>query len=201
MSESRAPPRQYDHELMRIYGTDDGILIESETTVTNNPSTDATFSSATKRAAAGRLSVNAVASFAGITAEILLGGDQAPMTVMSMTITPGQGAPAHISFSEDKVFVIIDGRLAFLVNEDRFTASAGEHIFVARGVTHSFSALDGIPARMTLVATPARHDRFFLAMSDLPMPHNPDAVQRVCAQFDQAITGPVVTIPGSLQDR
>lgn len=142
----------------------------------------------------GRLCVEATANFAGITAEILLGGEQAPMTVMAMSVEPGQGAPAHISFSEDKVFVVVEGRLVFLVGEDIFVASPGDHVLVSRGVTHSFSALGEAPARMTLVSNPARHDRFFRAMGDLAVPHNAEDVERVCRRFEQAIVGPVVAI-------
>jgi len=46
---------------------------------------------------------------------------------------------------------------------------------------------------MTLISTPARHDRFFEAMDALPVPHEPEQVQAVCERFGQAIVGPLVT--------
>lgn len=73
--------------------------------------------------ASGVLSSHATARF-GIDAEILLGGEAAPMTVMAMTVQPDQGAPAHISFEEDKVFCISEGRLLFLIGAQKIEVKA-----------------------------------------------------------------------------
>jgi quercetin dioxygenase-like cupin family protein len=145
-----------------------------------------------QHAANGILSSTGQARFSGIEAEILLGGDAAPFTVMDMTVVPGLGAPAHISFQEDKVFHVTEGVFLFLVGEDRVQAEPGDHILVAKGVTHSFSALGDSPAKMTLISTPAKHERFFLALSGLPVPHDPGDVEAACQKHDQAIVGPVV---------
>lgn len=141
----------------------------------------------------GALSPVGKTRFSGIDADILLGGDKAPFTVMEMTVAPGMGAPAHISFHEDKVFHVTEGSLLFLVGEDRLTAESAAHVYVAKGVTHSFSALGDNPARMTLVSTPAHHERFFQALSALAVPHDPQEVATVCAALDQAVVGPVVS--------
>ncbi|WP_176085902.1 cupin domain-containing protein [Martelella sp. HB161492] len=148
----------------------------------------------TQPAISGRLSPFGRASFSGIEADILLGDDTGPFTVMDMVVSPGMGAPAHISFHEDKVFHVASGSLLFLVGEDRFAAGPGEHIHVAKGAIHSFSALGSSPARMTLISTPAQHERFFLALSALPVPHLQEAVDAVCQAYDQAIVGPVVSL-------
>jgi quercetin dioxygenase-like cupin family protein len=140
----------------------------------------------------GVLSSHTTARFSGIEAEILLGGEAAPMTVMAMTVQQGQGAPTHISFEEDKVFCVSEGRLLFLIAEQKIEVTAGDRVFVAKGVTHGFFALGG-RARMTFVSTPARHDRFFQAMDALPLPHVLNDVKAVCETFGQVIVGPVVT--------
>ena len=140
----------------------------------------------------GRLMAAERATFSGITADILLGGSQAPLTVMSMLVAPRQGAPAHISFEEDKVFCISEGRLLFLIDVQKIEVKAGDRLFVAKGVTHGFSAMGGV-ARLMLVSTPSRHDRFFQAMDALPVPHDLNDVQSVCETFGQAIVGPVVS--------
>jgi hypothetical protein len=46
--------------------------------------------------------------FAGITAKII-NPYPSPFTVLDMTIKPGFGAPAHISSTEDKLFMLIEG--------------------------------------------------------------------------------------------
>lgn len=143
-------------------------------------------------APSGKLVTKSCATFSGIQADILMGGEMAPMTVMTMTVASEQGAPAHISHREDKVFYIMKGNLIFSVGNNKIKALPGEVIFVGRGVAHSFSALNGVPAAMMLIASPARHDRFFAAMDALKIPHDPSEVQAVCELFEQSIVGPVV---------
>jgi mannose-6-phosphate isomerase-like protein (cupin superfamily) len=128
--------------------------------------------------------------FSGIAANILL-GDDAAMTVIDMTVEPDLGAPAHISSEEDKVFIITQGRFQFLLATESVFAEAGDRILVPKGCVHSFRA-DGGPAKLTLVSTPARHDRFFAAIDALPEPRTPEAVAAVCAQFAQRMCGPIV---------
>ena len=144
--------------------------------------------------ASGRLNAVGIARFSGIDADILLGGATAPLTVIEMTIAPGMGAPAHVSFQEDKLFHITDGTLRFIIGDQHLDAGPGSHIFVAKGDVHGFSAAGDSPAKMTLVSTPARHDRFFQALSDLPVPHDPEKVAAVCQAFQQAIVGPPIEI-------
>lgn len=142
--------------------------------------------------AAGRLTMGEVASFSGIDASILLGGEAAPFTVMRMLVAEGQGAPLHISHEEDKLFRVLHGALLFVIGEERIEAGAGDTLFVPRGSTHGFCARGG-EAEMLLVATPARHDRFFQAMDSLPVPHRMEDVAQVCARYAQSLVGPVVT--------
>ncbi|MDQ0325856.1 hypothetical protein J2R99_001705 [Rhodopseudomonas julia] len=83
------------------------------------------------------------------------------------------------------------------VNKARFSGIDADILlggdYVAKGAPHGFSALGEGPARMTLVSTPARHESFFQALSELTVPHDPQEVAAVCTAFDQAIPGPVVT--------
>jgi len=139
----------------------------------------------------GLLTATASAKFSGITAGILMGGEGAPFTVMEMAVEAGMGAPAHISFHEDKLFHVSEGQFLFLIGERRFEAQPGAHVFVGKGQVHGFSALGG-PARMTLVSTPAHHHGFFRELAALPLPHDPREVEEVCRNFDQRIVGPVV---------
>ncbi len=132
------------------------------------------------------------AAFAGIEADILVGGENSPMTAMNLTVRPNTGAPAHISHSEDKFFLVTEGRLVFLVGDDRVEVNSGESISVGQGVVHSFTPLDESVAKMTLVSTPGRHDLFFQAMGSLSTPHIMEEVQTVCQQFGQTIVGPVI---------
>jgi len=140
----------------------------------------------------GKCHVLGTASFSGIDANILLGGENAPMTVMALAVQEGSGAPEHISHREDKVFLVEDGQFCFLVGDEKIVANSGERIFVPRGTNHSFTPLGSDSGRLTLVSTPGMHDRFFQAMSALKMPHSMEDVAAVCEEFSQTIVGPIV---------
>jgi quercetin dioxygenase-like cupin family protein len=141
----------------------------------------------------GRCQVLSKAAFSGISADILVGGDNAPMTVMDLTVAPDSGAPAHISMTEDKVFLIKEGCFIFLVGEEKIKVHAGDRVFVRLGKIHSFSVLGQSCGSMTLVSTPGKHDQFFQAMSELAIPHAVEEVESVCSRFDQVVVGPVVS--------
>ncbi|MGB3469290.1 MAG: cupin domain-containing protein [Erythrobacter sp.] len=140
----------------------------------------------------GKLTQLGHADFSGIGADILLGGEKAPMTVMHLAVADGQGSPRHRSLEEDKVFHVASGSMVFLVGDEIFAAEAGDIIYVSRGIEHSFCATHG-EATLLLVSTPSRHDRFFADMGALPVPHDPQEVQDVCERHAQVITGALVS--------
>lgn len=140
----------------------------------------------------GKLTKLGHADFSGIGADVLLGGENAPMTVMHLAVTDGQGSPRHKSLEEDKVFHVASGSMVFLVGDKIFAAEAGDIIYVSRGLEHSFCATHG-EATLVLFSTPSRHDRFFADMGALPVPHDPQEVQEVCERHAQVITGAVVS--------
>ncbi|MBP0444782.1 cupin domain-containing protein [Roseomonas sp. SSH11] len=142
----------------------------------------------------GRLAPQGIARFSGIAAEILAGGEDPPVTILDMRVEADHGAPLHASFDEDKLFLVLEGRFRFDLGEaggGEVTAVAGARIAVRRGDAHGFRA-EGGPARMLLVSTPGRHDRFFTALAALPVPHDPAAVEAVCRRFNQRIIGPLM---------
>lgn len=145
------------------------------------------------RQVSGLLHTAAEATFSGIEARILLGKDNASaFTVMQMAVSRDSGAPLHRSPQEDKVFNITSGRFLFLVGGKTFITNTGDCVYVPKGTQHSFRALDCPSSGMTLVSTPAHHDVFFLRLSTLSEPHNPEDVMQVCAECWQELMGPVV---------
>jgi mannose-6-phosphate isomerase-like protein (cupin superfamily) len=59
----------------------------------------------------GKIEASEVVSFAGLTTEIIA-GDDSKVTVMRMRVTPTFGAPPHISYDEDKIFLVLVGNIA-----------------------------------------------------------------------------------------
>src|ERR1700742_2689189 len=108
----------------------------------------------------GKIEGSEVVSFAGLTIEIIA-GDDGKVTVLRMTVTPKFGAPPHISYDEDKIFLVIAGTLRFTVQDSTFDVHAGEFVTVKGGDVHGFVNLQQSDAIQLLVSTPARHHNFF----------------------------------------
>ncbi len=139
---------------------------------------------------AGKLKRQAAVAFAGMATHILIDGAASggALAVLEMHVAPGGGAPDHISWPEDKLFIVEAGSLLFRVDGEEIAASQGDRISVPRGRIHGFRAEPG-GAVMILVAAPAGHDGFFRAMGELSVPHDPDRVRKVCDRFGQQIIG------------
>lgn len=157
----------------------------------SNPNPMEAFPSRAAWPGAGRLSPQAPVTFAGMETHILIDGEASggALCVLEMHIGPGGGAPDHISYPEDKLFIVRRGSISFRVDGEELVASQGDHISVPRGHAHGFQADPGGGAVMVLVASPAGHDAFFRAMGQLQMPHDLDKVRSVCDQFGQKIIG------------
>jgi mannose-6-phosphate isomerase-like protein (cupin superfamily) len=138
----------------------------------------------------GRIEGSEVVSFAGLTTEIIA-GDDGKVTVMRMTVTPKFGAPPHMSYDEDKIFLVSAGTLRFTVQDSTFDVHAGDCVAVKGGDVHGFVNLQQCDAIQVLVSTPARHHDFFRAMAALPAGYDPAELEAVCRTFNQKIVGPV----------
>jgi mannose-6-phosphate isomerase-like protein (cupin superfamily) len=138
----------------------------------------------------GKIEGSDVVSFAGLTIEIIAGAE-GKVTVARMTVTPKFGAPPHISYDEDKIFLLSAGTLRFTVQDSTFDVHAGECVAVKGGDVHGFVNLQQSDAIQVLVSTPARHHEFFRAMAALPANFDPAELEAVCRAFNQKIVGTV----------
>jgi len=116
-----------------------------------------------------------------------------PFTILDMTIKPGFGAPAHISATEDKLFIVIEGQLKYLVGDKIEVVGPGARVQVPRGTIHGFTNVGSADARHILVSTPRRHEEFFRDMHNIPEPREQhmDQLPKIAARHDQAIVGPL----------
>jgi quercetin dioxygenase-like cupin family protein len=138
----------------------------------------------------GKIEGSEVVSFAGLTTEIIA-GDDGKVTVMRMRVTPKFGAPPHISYDEDKIFLVSTGTLRFTVQDSTSDVRAGGLVAVKGGDVHGFVNLQESDAIQLLVSTPARHHDFFRAMAALGADYDPADLEAVCRTFNQKIVGTV----------
>jgi quercetin dioxygenase-like cupin family protein len=130
--------------------------------------------------------------FAGLTTKIV-NPDESSFTVLDMTIKPGFGAPAHISEGEDKLFIVLEGQLKYLVGDQTEVAAPGARVLVPKGVVHGFTNVGAAEARHILVSSPRRHEEFFRDLHNIPDPREQhmDMLPTIAARNGQQIVGPL----------
>ena len=121
--------------------------------------------------------------------DIIAGHGRDPFTVMRMAVPPDHGVPSHQSPDEDKLFLVLAGSLRFHVGDKFFDVGAGEQIAVAKGDTHGFVNVGTTTAEHLIVTSPARHDELLTALSKLPDPHAPGALDEICRLYNQKLVG------------
>jgi len=130
--------------------------------------------------------------FAGISTKIV-NADTSPFTILDMKIKPGFGAPAHISASEDKLFIVLEGTLKYLIGDKTEVVEPGARVQVPRGMVHGFTNVGSGNARHILVSTPRRHEEFFRDLHNIPEPREQHMhlLAEIAERNDQTIVGPL----------
>lgn len=107
--------------------------------------------------------------------------------VENANLVPGSGPPLHYHLYQDEWFYVTAGKVAIQIGEQKLQLDAGESVFAARHIQHTWSA---ITAGSTLlgVFTPAgKIEQFFREVAGHPaLQADPEFV----SQFDMRITGP-----------
>lgn len=84
------------------------------------------------------------------------------------------GPPLHLHADQDEIFIVQDGRYQFQCGDDRMVLTAGDTIFVPRGVPHTCSQTSP-EGRLLYMFTPAGDmEAFFAALARIdgaPLPH------------------------------
>lgn len=80
---------------------------------------------------------------------------------LDCVVGPGGGPPPHRHLAEDELFYLYDGAIEFTAGGVARLVSAGESIFVPRGVAHSYRNVGAADASMLAVYTPAGMEGWF----------------------------------------
>jgi quercetin dioxygenase-like cupin family protein len=94
---------------------------------------------------------------------ILLDGERTGRALALWTeITPpGGGPPPHYHLNEDETFHVLEGRVAFLLNEEWNEVGPGGTAFMPRSVLHTFKNVGDQPSRMLIMTMPSGIEKFF----------------------------------------
>ncbi len=103
-------------------------------------------------------------------------------------VIPGGGTPPHIHHREDESFRLLEGSLTVQVGGNTITASAGDFVYLPRGIDHSFRNTGAGSAKALVLTTPAGLEGFFaevfepaLDRSAAPPPPSKELIARAMA--------------------
>ena len=71
---------------------------------------------------------------------------------------PGDQAPPHVHHRSDEGFCVLRGRLEVLMGDERRIITAGDHLVVPAGMTHTFATVDPPGADILAIMTPEIDD-------------------------------------------
>ena len=81
--------------------------------------------------------------------------------MLEASVPPGCGNPPHIHQREDETFYLQEGTLTVQVGGKTLTASAGDTVYLPKGVVHAFQNNGNVDAKFLVVAVPAGLEKFF----------------------------------------
>lgn len=104
--------------------------------------------------------------------------------------TPMGGPPLHIHPYQDEMFIVHEGDYLFQCGDEKFELTAGDTIFLPRGLPHAFIQLTE-KGRLTVIYQPAgKMEAFFKKTNEWTAPPTQEEVVRVFAESDMQVVGP-----------
>jgi mannose-6-phosphate isomerase-like protein (cupin superfamily) len=129
--------------------------------------------------------------------QVLAGGERTAGTVMfaEARLPPHSSGPGlHVHSREDEAAYVVSGVLTFVVGERRFEATAGQLVWLPRGVPHAFANLGDEPVTAFEVVTPAGLEAMFeeqaAYLASLDGPPDGDEVAEIGARYGVRRLGP-----------
>jgi quercetin dioxygenase-like cupin family protein len=83
------------------------------------------------------------------------------MFALDCLVGVGGGPPPHRHLVEDELFTITEGSITFTAGDETSAVSAGQSVFVPRGMRHGYRNDGAEQARMIAVYTPAGMEGWF----------------------------------------
>jgi mannose-6-phosphate isomerase-like protein (cupin superfamily)/catechol 2,3-dioxygenase-like lactoylglutathione lyase family enzyme len=94
----------------------------------------------------------------------LLTGEQTggAFLLAEVSVPPGGGTPPHLHRREEETFYVMQGTLRVQIGSETVQASAGDCVYLPRGITHCFTNTGSGEAKFLMMATPAGLEYFFV---------------------------------------
>lgn len=124
---------------------------------------------------------------AGVVMKRLLAGEQTAGQFCLLENSSGGNTktPIHVHARDDETVYIIEGELTAVMDGEPRSLTAGESIFLPRGIPHQLMNMSGNLCRYILIGTPALFERFLeeggheLQSDEVAGPPTPEEIGRI----------------------
>jgi mannose-6-phosphate isomerase-like protein (cupin superfamily) len=124
---------------------------------------------------------------AGVVMKRLLSGDETEgqFCLLENKSDGNTKTPIHVHANDDETIYIIEGELTAVFDGEPRRVTAGQSMFLPRGVPHQLMNMSGKPCRYILIGTPALFDRFLeeggheLQPGEIIGPPTPEEIERL----------------------
>lgn len=124
---------------------------------------------------------------AGVVMKRLLSGDETEgqFCLLENKSDGNTKTPIHVHANDDETIYIIEGELTAVFDGEPRRLTAGESMFLPRGIPHQLMNMSGKPCRYILIGTPALFDRFLeeggheLQPGEIIGPPTPEEIARL----------------------
>jgi mannose-6-phosphate isomerase-like protein (cupin superfamily) len=106
---------------------------------------------------------------------------------VEFTAAPGFDTGLHVHEGLEETFYVLDGEFEFRAGVGMLRATAGACMFVPPHVPHAFANRGAAPARLLLIMSPPRHDRYFDELAEIlavPGPPDSEAIAGLRTKYD-----------------
>ena len=156
---------------------------------------------------ARRRSLHNTYAYGGGTVSLLVSGAETGGTfsLIESVQIPGSEPPLHVHEREDELFYVLKGDVAVVAGAETHKLSAGQSIFLPRGIPHTFR-IKSAAAQMLGFITPSGFEKWFQTLgtpatsfdlpelSGAPSPAVIDRMQQLSAELGVRIIGGPVNI-------
>ena len=99
---------------------------------------------------------------------VLLDGRQTDnaLTVITEIVPPDGRSPLHSHKNEDEIFLVIEGKMNYRINEQWTEVAPGGLVFLPKGTAHCFQNLGITPGRHWIITMPAGFENFIMDTSE-----------------------------------
>lgn len=129
--------------------------------------------------------------------EFMLSGEQTAdsLTVGIASVPVGNGPPPHVHYSEDELFLILEGEYRIYLNGDWTTVGPGTVVYLPRGSVHTFEVAGDKPGRHWTLQTPSGFERYFAQAAEIfAAAGNPDfaRLEAITKEYGAEFVQPVL---------